>query len=304
MRKVLLLLSLVAYLANAQDVKVTRTRQIKGLEKEDYSLSGVSPDGKKLLITGGDFRGLYLKDIRGRGIVKINDDPGSGYEPKYSGDGKFIFFRTDDFSEMKKKSAMSQYEVSSGKTTLLTPSVRNMTPPVAVGNRVVYSANDKLETKDPGGVDLKNSGGEVFVIVEDLIPVLYKGTERVTLKPNGEASYIWASLSPDKTMMLYTVVGKGTFICDLNGKVIYSPGRINAPRWLTNSIIVGMDDKDDGYRTVSSEIVVYSLKSRQMSYLTRTEGRMEMYPHPFSDGEKLAIQTPGGELFIMHLTVK
>ena len=86
--------------------------------------------------------------------------------------------------------------------------------------------------------------------------------------------------------------------------ILYDAGKINAPKWLNDNIIIGMDDKDDGHRVVSSEIVYYSLPAEKRSYLTATGTRSEMYPFPVSGGKKIAFCTDGGEIYIMKIRVR
>ena len=95
-----------------------------------------------------------------------------------------------------------------------------------------------------------------------------------------------------------------TYISDLDGKVLYSIGRLHAAKWLNNNIIIGMDDKDDGDVVTGSEIVSFSLASRERKVLTSSATRHEMYPFPFPDGKRLACQTPDGKIFIMKLRIK
>jgi Tol biopolymer transport system component len=151
---------------------------------------------------------------------------------------------------------------------------------------------------------LKGAGDDTFVVIEDLVPVLYAGGERKPLRPNGDGYYIWVSLSPDKTKIVYSFQGQNTFICNREGRILYDAGKINAPKWLNDNIIIGMDDKDDGHRVVSSEIVYYSLPAEKRSYLTATGTRSEMYPFPVSGGKKLAFCTDGGEIYIMKIRVR
>jgi hypothetical protein len=151
---------------------------------------------------------------------------------------------------------------------------------------------------------LKGTGGETFLVIEEMIPVLYRGEERKPLMPNGEGFYIWASLSPDGSMILYNYQGRGTYICDTSGKVLHDVGRMNAPKWLGNTIVVGMDDKDDGHMITSSELVYYSLPDKKRMLLTETENRSEMYPFPFDGGNKIAFSTDKGEIWVMKIRVR
>ena len=49
---------------------------------------------------------------------------------------------------------------------------------------------------------------ELRVDNENLDLNLYRNGEKVILKPHGNANYIWSSLSPDKTMILFNILRK------------------------------------------------------------------------------------------------
>ena len=72
----------------------------------------------------------------------------------------------------------------------------------------------------------------LFVVIEEMMPVLYRGGERKPLRPNGEGYYIWVSLSPDRSMILYNFQGQNTFICDNEARCCMTWVVINAPKWL------------------------------------------------------------------------
>ncbi len=250
------------------------------------------------------YKGLYLIDTKRGKIRQINTDAGAGYEPVFSSDGRYICFKSDDFSGQRKLSSLLKYDLITNETSIIEEKTRNITQPVPDGNSIVYSTTDGIKVKGFKDNLQKSSVVNTIVLLEDLTPVLYINGIRKPLKPGGDGSYIWVSLSPDKKMLLYYLAGKGTFVCDLDGKILCSAGKLNAPRWFNNQLIVGMDDKDDGYRVTSSEVVSYSVVTGKRTNLTTTDRRNEMYPFPFTDGKRIAFQTPEGELYIMKVKVK
>lgn len=304
MKHILLILSFVTCVVNAQEIKVKRTKQLNPSIKGEYALSGISPDGKKLLVTTPNLKGLYLLNIRGGKTRKISDLAGAGYGPVFSPDGRYICFKSDEFSNKLRVSSIQKVDLTSGEIETLEKNSRNLSQPFAAGNNVVYTANGLHQVRGFQDDRLKSTENETYVMIEDLSLVLYINAEKKTLNPGGDGSYIWASLSPDKTKILYYLVGKGAFISDLDGTILSSPGKLNAPKWLTNQVIVGMDDKDDGDKVISSEIVAWSVTSGKKINLTSTAERNEMFPYPFPNGKKIAFRTPEGELYIMKVKVR
>ncbi|MDD4644745.1 MAG: hypothetical protein PHY99_02005 [Bacteroidales bacterium] len=145
---------------------------------------------------------------------------------------------------------------------------------------------------------------DTILALDKLTPVLSINGIKKVFRPGGDGNYIWTSLSPDKTKILYYLVGKGTFVCDLNGETLASPGKINSPKWLNNKIIIGMVDQDDGHRVTASDLVYFSLNTGRIASLTTTKGRHEMYPIPFADGKKIIFSTDEGKVYIMKLRIR
>jgi len=300
----LLFLSLFAFQLQAQEIRAAKTRKLAGRADGEHFLSAVSPDGRKILLSEPGYRGISLMDIRTGRITGINDLPGAGFEPCFSGDGHFIIFKADDFGAVRKLSSVLSYEVATGETRTLLPKTRNITAPAVSGGRIYCLSEGLLVSSGAGTVALKSSvTTDTVLLLENLTPVINLNGRKKTLKPNGEGSYIWASLSPDKTKVLYYFTGKGTFISDLEGRILAAPGRISAPKWLNNQIIIGMDDRDDGHILTGSEIVCFSLGSNETTYLTSTAFRTEMYPFPLPGGKSVVFQTSEGDIFVMKLRI-
>jgi hypothetical protein len=304
MKHLLLLLSFIACILDAQEIKVKKISKFIPDRPGAYSISGISPDGRQMLVTGPNSAGLYLVDIKSRKTHVISESAGAGYEPVFSADGRFICFRSDEYINRRKVSSLQELDLVTADTFILEKKVRNLSSPAAAGNNIAYVAEGDHRIKEFQEKIRKNAAGETYVIPEGLVPVIYINGIRKTLKPGGEGSYIWVSLSPDKTRLLYCLAGKGTFISDLDGNVLASAGKLNAPKWIDNQIVVGMVDEDDGMKVISSEIIAFSVATKKKINLTSTVERSEMFPYPFPDGRRIAFRTPDGMLYIMKIKVR
>ena len=136
---------------------------------------------------------------------------------------------------------------------------------------------------------------------ENLELNLYRNGEKVVLKPHGDANYIWASLSPDQTMILFNTK-YGTAVCDLDGNEIINVGNVNAPVWFGNEYIVGMNDLHDGYHFTSSNIVIASVDGAERQELTDA---MEMgyYPDVDAKSGRIVYHTEMGQIRMMQLNL-
>ena len=143
---------------------------------------------------------------------------------------------------------------------------------------------------------------ELRVDNENLDLNLYRNGEKIVLKPHGEANYIWSSLSPDQTMILFNTK-YGTGICDLNGKELINLGQdFDAPVWYGNDYVVGMDDNHDGYRNTESSIMIASVDGSVVQRLTNPEG-FGMYPNVDAQSGRIVYNTENGEIRLLQLNL-
>ena len=137
---------------------------------------------------------------------------------------------------------------------------------------------------------------------ENLDLNLYRNGKKVVLKPHGEENYICASLSPDQTRILFRTK-KGTAICDLNGKELVNLGReINAPVWYGNDYVVGMDSEHDGYYNTSAAIVIASVETKEMQYLT-DPADMGIFPNVDAASGRIVYGTESGDIRMLQLNL-
>jgi hypothetical protein len=299
-----LLIVFLSLSVTGQELRMRSVTKVRSDDNRKYMLTGTIPGSRFLLVTEEGYAGLYLLDSRRGEIRQISSDAGSGYEPAITGDGKSVIYRSDTFAEQKKYTSLYKYDLETGETATLMDKERGVLPAAVSGNRVLIKSDNRSSVETSGSELLKGGGDDIFIVIEDLVPVLYAGGERKPLRPNGEGYYIWVSLSPDKSKIVYNFQGLNTFVCNREGRILYDAGRINSPKWLNDNIIIGMDDKDDGHRVVSSEIVYYSLPAEKRSFLTDTGTLSEMYPFPVSGGKKLAFCTDEGDIYMMKIRVK
>lgn len=299
-----LLLLLLSITVTAQEIRVRGVKRINPEVSGSYILAGVMPGSRHLLVAGEGYVGLSVLDARKGRIIVISSDPGAGYEPAVTANGKRVLYRSDSFENNRKYTSVYSFDIASGAKQLLLDKKRGVLPPSVSGQAFLLKADGIMQVEQSGKMLLKGTGGETFLVIEEMMPVLYNGEERKPLMPNGDGFYIWASLSPDGSMILYNYQGRNTYICDTSGKVLFDLGRINAPKWLGNTVVIGMDDKDDGHRITGSELVYYSLTDKERKMLTATENRSEMFPFPLDGGKKIAFSTDNGEIYIMKIRVR
>jgi len=299
-------LLLLALLLNScvQQIKLVETAPVSPLLSSDYVISGVSPDNKSLLLTKPHYFGLYQFDLHSGKIDSITDLAGAGYKPAYSERGKYLIYRTDDYSEKIRLSSIYMYNLKNGKRKTLVENKRAVSVPYVFGNDIVYTVDGSLDCNNFYWWLATDPDDKTFVLSEDLEPELWvKGTKK-RLKPLGDGQYIWISLSPDKKKMLFYVAGKGCYVSDLKGNILLDAGNLLNPSWLNKNMIVGVLAGSVTEKTTASDIVAVSLKTSEKVVLSKTPNVNERNPFPFANGKKIAYQTSSGGINVMRIYFK
>jgi len=288
-----------------QQIKVLETVAITSGNR-DFTSPQFSPDGSKILFTQSGFRGLWLYDLEQKSLEQINDYTGAGYEPVFTKDSRRIIFRVDEYIKMRKYSALAIQTIGDKKIEYLSEKMRYLSPALGLnGNRVAAIADKEVRTFS---IDKKESAQAVGIqepvtYIEDQKIALVKDGKKAILAPFGEGNYIWTSLSPDKTKLLFTFIGVGTVVSDLNGNILAKLGAANAPKWSPDGKwVVYMLDEDDGHVITASDIWTVSADGKTRIQLTKTKDIKEMYPVWSPSMDKIAFDTVDGR--IGYLTIK
>ena len=101
-------------------------------------------------------------------------------------------------------------------------------------------------------------------------------------------------------MILFTAAGTGTFVSDLNGKIIAKLGYLNAPVWYNDNLVVGMQDKDNGEYVTESKILMKSIDGKVEKVLS-APNQIAMYPTTAASAKKVAYNTVKGEIYVVEL---
>jgi len=258
-------------------------------------------DGDKLLFTTESYQGLDLYDSTNKTIKHISDEPGAGYEPIFGENTNKIFYRKTSYKTGRKYDAIQSCDLlNNQEAQMLTPQ-RNLRQARNFHNGFIVSSDRKLLKATFGKTSRQLP---VYVCSEDLKMVLYRSGKRTEINPIGsaDASYLWISLSPDNKMILFTAVGKGTFICDLKGEILVSFGKLNAPVWYDNDFIVGMQDEDDGNYVTASKIMMMSVNGKLKKQISPVN-LIAMFPSTSAKSSKVAYNTSDGSIHVVELTV-
>jgi len=312
MKKLILMTLLTVTLAFSQNIKVVEAKVL--LEKDgdtEFAFPKFSPDGQKVLFTSAGYKGLWLLDLDTRAVTNLNNAKGAGYEPLFSNDGEEVIYRHEKLVKRRRYFSIASQKLNSSNSIDLIKNERGIsTPKAAEKNAFVYKQNGEqvaIRYQNNKAVCMLSKPGinELNAFCENSKLYLEKDGNKTEIAPAGEGHYIWGSISPNMDKILFTLAGKGTFVCDLAEKIEVELQNANFPKWSPNgNWIVFMDDRDDGHVVNSSEIKVTHLKSQKTFSLTSSSNKLEMYPSWSPKGDAIVYHTKSGNIELLKVEIQ
>ena len=278
MKKILLLVvALVSVMASAQVLEVASVEKLNIPQNADSKIVGIAPDGTYVLISSQTNKGLQRFDLVSENVTKLTDAEGAGFGVEISADSKNVTYREVTYAaDHSRMATLVSQDMATAQKTTLVKSTRDM---------------QRARSRQAVSPVVFIQNGELMINV---------GTMSKVLSPNGQGrSYLWPSLSPDGTKVLYHLAGNGTWVCNVDGTNAKRIGSFRAPKWYNNNVVVGMNDLDNGHVVTSSEIVVYTLDGKNQ--VLTNNAIMAMYPYVSADGKKIVCSTPNGEAYLINL---
>ena len=240
-----------------------------------------SNDGKELLYTSENYKGLFLYDLKSKTSDVITEVDGAGYNPAFDRNGEQVYYRATEKVNMRQQNTWMCYQRKEEKN-------------VRCADAATARPLSAQRLGSPMGNTLTAYTDKLCLIVET------NGLKNVLHPLEKTDRYLWGSLSPDGNRILFTAVGKGTYVCDLKGKVLAEIGYLNAPVWYDRDRIVGMVDKDNGDYITSSSVVMVSADGKQRQILVPSTEKA-MYPAVNRSSGRIAYNTLEGDIIVLEL---
>lgn len=298
MKKLFLFVLLFSITLSAQSIEVQSVEKIT--DNGNYAFANFSPDGSKVLFTQFNFKGLYLYSKDTKQTKELNKLNGAGYQPQFLDDNQTIAFRSDYYKGIKKYSNLIKQNINTKAIEYLAKDKRFVSTPKVLGGSVFATErNQPVKLEDN---KLAKAAQFEGVEIENQVLAIYKNGVKRELKPLGDGNYIWPSLSPDGSKILFTFAGKGTYICDLDGKIIKEVGHANYPSWSPDGKwILFMEDRDNHYEITSSEIAVLNVETNRKLKLTESSDMIELYPAWSQSGDEIVFNSNDGDIYLMKI---
>ncbi len=299
--KKLVFITALITMALAQVPVVVNIMPVSAAGNREFHYPQFSPDDACLLLTTANFQGLFEYDLGSGKLRTITAQQGAGFGAVYSTDGQTIYYRENNRKNHRNYFSLVRFDRFSAAATILVKEQRELSVPQRLSSgAVVYSLDEVVRSVDSG---LRKTADIPLVVVEDgnYLRVLNGGEDKI-LQPKGERNYLWASVSPDGTRLLFTVAGAGAFISDLDGNIITELGYANAPSWSPDgNWVLFMRDYDDGYSFTASEIFIASADGNVVQQITATDDVIELYPRWSNDGNRIVCASDTGIIYLISL---
>jgi Tol biopolymer transport system component len=295
--QLVIVMALLASIGQSQ-IKITRTDKLLLPRAHAWSHPQFSPTGATAYFTDVDGNGIWEYSLKDRTTKQITSDPKSGLAYSLSSDGKSLVYRrtVQDKTKPGRKQDIVLTNLAKRSTSILA-SGSDVSIPTFSNNTPVYSVRTQTL-----GLNKTAGTNDVTVLgIENMKIALNLNGNKVLLDPLGNGSYIWPVLSPDRQQLVAYELGKGTFVCDLAGKVQSILGRRDAPTWTkSGKWIVYMNDKDDGHKLLSSSLFAISPDGKTVVQLTSTPSVMVLDPHCSPTESKIICSTSDGGIMVLE----
>lgn len=280
---------------NAQIAKVESvTPLLKGVES-DVHHPVLSVDGSRLLFSSCNYTGLRMYDFNDNVVTKVSNEERAGFDASFSPDGSEIYFVTQIRDGVRNLRQVKKYNIASRQIAEMTQQGRVVGRPIATAKGFATTVDGTLIATDAKATRVRTEGAQLFIT--------QNGVEKAYTPIKGSVGYIWASLSPDGSKVMFFAAAHGIVITDLDGNILSMPGNYEAPVWYGNNHIVAMNATNDGYNYHSSQIVLLSVDGSQKQELTKPES-MTMNPTASFEAGKIVYATIDGRLYQMNINLK
>ena len=282
---VLSVLSLSAKVFNTSEIH--RVDLANGIDKPV-----ISADGSFVVAQGSN--GLQKIDLAS-GATETLVKGSNLYGVTISQDGKTVAYTRPSFDKKHLRyTALEAVNVDSKKVETVVKASRNMAAGVAVSNQGVKAINNgKVATKVVNKA--AQAQAERAVVAIDRGHLMVNGK---AIDPQGKGSYLWPSLSPDGTKIVYWCAYRGCFVCNLDGSNAQAVGGLRAAVWAGNDAIIGMVSEDNGEYVTASKLIAHDLKTGEKQVLT-SENIIAMYPS--ATASRVSFTDTEGNLYFMDI---
>ena len=247
MKRIYMVMALVCLCVLGSGAVGVKHGSVKTLVDSCGFFPQISPDGQWLLYSPIEGTSLMLKNLATGAVTTVSSVGHPGYDAIFGADGK-VYYVTQ---QVKKKGLVYRtghcYDPSTGENKVVLKAQHGQVQALHAARGVVINGEQQYYRNNNRVGAWAYTRGDKLYLVDEV------GSTRV-LQPVQESNgYLWASLSPDGTKVMFEAAARGLYVCDLNGQVLAELGQYLMPSWYNNNYIVAMSNAGN-VRTSGSRI--------------------------------------------------
>ena len=255
----------------------------------------LSPDGQWLLYSPTDATSLELKNLNTGAVTTVSNVGYPGFDAIFGPDGKVYYV-----TQTRKKNGLVYraghcYDPATGRDQVVLKPQHGQVQVLRATNGVVINGEHQYYRSS------KSVGAWAYTRGTTLYLVDEAGTTRALQPIKPSNGYLWASLSPDGTKVMFEAASRGVVICDLNGTILSELGQFLMPSWYNNEYIIAMSNAGNA-RLKGSRIWLVSADGGTIKPISPKDDRAV---HPMAcNGKVLFTVQYSGEVKELELDIK
>ena len=295
MKKIILVISFLCLWALGATAAGVKQGSVKTLVDSCGFFPQMSPDGQWLLFSTTEGSNLVLKNLSTGNLSIVSSVGFPGFDAIFGPDGK-VYYITQ---ERKKGNLIYRtghcYDPATGKDEIVLKPQHGQVQALHAANGVVINGERQYYT------NAKQVGAWAYTRGDKLYLVDAGGTTRALHPIDDSNGYLWATLSPDGTRVMFEAASHGVVVCDLNGSVVAELGELLMPSWYNNDYIVAMSNAGNA-RLTGSRIWLIAVDGSLFKPITPKEERAVQ---PMTAGGKVVYTIQySGEVKQMELDIE
>jgi len=263
-----------------------------------------SPTGENIAAAGENFGSIWFYNLKTERWQKLVEQNGVGWDFDWSPDSRKIAFRANTFKNRRKLTTIKYVDISSRKIEKVTDENRNFSTPKWISNTAIaFLHNDEYKTNTVVNQQLnmteKNFPMQNVCLFSEKGMYTKIGDTQAQLLAPLKGQTLYASFSPLENIVLFQKPGSKIFTFEEQTETIKFITEGEMPAWSPDGkSIVFANPKDDGYRIISSDILVCDQNGKNQHQLTGTDDELEMRPNWSPDGKQIACDSNGKIILI------
>ncbi len=302
-------LTIFISLALAQVIKpVDKPFQVNPAEYKSFTAPRWSPDGKKIMVSGANYTGIYLITFPEGKVEMISDEPSAGWGARWSHNGKWIAARVAKYENNRRLNQVVVYDTESKTRQALSSweSLLPGTPFWTTNDDMLYlSSTDKMRLYPLSKSSQQPK--ENFAYVKNDRLFLYGSADKQEKAADlGTARILAITPSPDNKLLAVEKFDGTLTITQLDGSQPVEIGRGFQPTWSPDSrFICYTYALDDGHRYTYADLFIATADGKSRFQLTTTDLDLEMNPSWSPDGQWIAYELMNkGSIMVQALEMK